>query len=155
MAKEFRYKKKRFNIVAIALVLMLAAAGYAAYLFIPGMIRESEVVRVLDETSSEFMGQAPRMLEVRDEVRKLQRKMQNNLQTVGVDDPNAEYWIEIDDDNTVRFGVLYSDWITLPFREPYEQIHELEMLCTRPGRGSGWTCETRNLQDERADDIVE
>jgi hypothetical protein len=154
MAQEFRYKKQRFNIVAISIVLLIAGAIYAAYLFIPSRLRESEVLRVLDETSSEFTGIAPRMLEVRDEVRKLQRKMQTNIENVGVDDPNAEYWIEIDNDNQVRFGVLYSDWIDLPFREPHEQIHELEMMCTRPGKGAGWTCETRDLQED-ADAIVD
>jgi hypothetical protein len=155
MAGPVTYKKQRFNIVAISLGLALAAGGYAAWLFLPVKLRESEVLRVLDETSSEFTGQAPRMLAVPDEVKKLRRKMISNMQTVGVEDPNAEYWIEIDDDNTVRFGVLYSDFVDLPFREPLERLHELEMLCTRPGQGSGWTCETRDLQEGRPDEIVE
>jgi hypothetical protein len=154
MASPVHYKKQRLNIVMVVIVLGLAAAGYLAYVFLPNKLRESEVLRVLDETSSTFLGQAPRMLAVPDEVKKLQRKMVNDLKNVGVEDPNAEYWIEIDDDNQVRFGVLYSDWVELPFRDPLERIHELEQLCTRPGTGSGWTCETRNLQEERPDEIV-
>jgi hypothetical protein len=154
MASPVHYKKQRVNIVMIVIVLALAAAGYLAYVFLPIKLRESEVLRVLDETSSTFLGQAARMLASPDEVRKLQRKMVNDMQTVGVADPNAEYWIEIDDDNQVRFGVLYSDWVELPFVDPLERIHELEQLCTRPQIGSGWTCETRNLQEERPDEIV-
>ncbi|MFV8751530.1 hypothetical protein ACNOYE_13380 [Nannocystaceae bacterium ST9] len=155
MASPVHYKKKRFNFVAIALVLILAAGVYAAYLFLPLKLRESEVLRVLDEISSDFTGKAPRMLAEPDEVKKLHRKMKSDLQTVGVTDPNAEYWIEIDDDNQVRFGVLYSDYVELPFREPLERVHELEMICSRLGVGTGWTCETRDLQEERPDQLVE
>ena len=54
--------------------------------------------------------------------------------------------IEIDDDNQIRFGVLYSDWLEIPFTEPREKIVELQMFCTRPGRGAGWTCEGQDLQ---------
>lgn len=154
MTAPVHYKKNRFNIVAIAIVLALAAAGYLAYKFLPSSLRESEVLRVLDEISSEFTGKAPRMLEVPAEVKNLQRKMISDLKDVGVEDPNAEYWIEIDSDDEVRFGVLYSDWIELPFGEPLERVHELEMVCSRPGRGSSWTCETRNLQDDRANEIA-
>ncbi len=155
MTAPVHYKKQRFNIVAISLVLILAAIVYAIYLFLPNRLRESEVMRILDEVSSEFTGKAPRMLEVPAEVKKLQGKMKGDIETVGVNDPNAKYWIEIDTDDQVRFGVLYSDWIDLPFREPYEQVHELEMMCARAGRGSSWTCETRNLQEDRTDEIVE
>jgi hypothetical protein len=153
MTAPVHYKKNRINIVAIALVAGLALVGYLAYMFLPVKLRESEVLRVLDEISSEFTGKAPRMLAVPDEVKNLKRKMIDDLQGVGVEDPNAEYWIEIDSDDEVRFGVLYSDWIALPFREPLERVHELEMVCARAGRGSSWTCETRNLQDDRANEI--
>lgn len=155
MAGPVHYKKQRFNIVAITLVLALAAAGYFAYLFLPLKLRESEVLRVLDETSSEFTGKAPRMLAAPEEVKRLHRKMKDDLQAIGVQDPNAEYWIEIDSDHQVRFGVLYSDWVELPFRDPLERIHELEMLCSRAGIGAAWSCETRNLQEERLDEIVQ
>jgi len=154
MTAPVHYKKKRFNIVLIVLILVLGSLAYLAYVFLPVKLRESEVLRVLDEISSEFTGKAPRMLAVPDEVKKLQRKMIGDIQAVGVEDPNAEYWIEIDSDDAVRFGVLYSDWIELPFREPWERIHELEMLCARNGPGSAWTCETRNLQEDRRDELV-
>jgi hypothetical protein len=71
--------------------------------------------------------------------------MRGKIQETGINDPQAEYWLEIDNDDQVRFGVLYSDWIKLPFIEPKEVVNELEMFCSRPGRGAGWTCEGREL----------
>jgi hypothetical protein len=154
MAEPVTYKKQRFNIVAIVIVLVLVAVGYLAFKFLPIKLRESEAMRVLDEVSSEFTGKAPRMLAEPDEVKKLHRKLVSDMQDIGVADPNAEYWIEIDNDDQVRFGVLYSDWIALPFRDPLERIHELEIFCSRAGRGSSWTCEARDLQDQPANEIV-
>lgn len=158
MTEGFKYKKSRFNIVAIAIVLLLAGGAYLAYVFVPVRMRASEAMRVLDETSSEFTGQSSRMLADRKVVDKLRRDMIGDLQAVGITDPQAEHWIEIDDANTVRFGVLYSDWIELPFSEPRERVHELEMLCTRPGHGAGWTCESRDLRSNGSvpeDQLVE
>jgi hypothetical protein len=76
---------------------------------------------------------------------KMLKDMRGKIQETGISDPQAEYWLEIDSDDQVRFGVLYSDWIELPFFEAKEVVNELEMFCTRPGRGAGWTCEGREL----------
>lgn len=147
MAEAVAYKQPRkFNLVVITLLVALVAGAYALWIYLPVSMRKSEVMRVLDETSSEFTGQAARMLAVDDEVEKLLRSMRSDIQAVGVNDPDAEYWIEIDDENQIRFGVLYSDWIELPFTEPREKVVELQMFCTRTGRGAGWTCEGQDLQ---------
>lgn len=158
MNKPVTYKQPRkLNIVVIAILAALVAGAYAAWIYVPVALRKSEVMRVLDETSSEFTGQAARMLADNKVVDKLRRDMASDIQAVGVNDPQAEYWIEIDDDNTIRFGVLYSDWIELPFTEPREKIVELQMYCTRPGRGAGWTCEGQDLQssDFKSDQPVD
>ncbi len=146
MAESVQYKKPRkLNIVVIAILGGLAFLVYLAWLYLPSYFRKSEVMRVLDETSSEFMGISSRMLADDDLVDKMLGDMRSDIQELGINDPQAEYWLEIDSDDQVRFGVLYSDWIKLPFMEAMEVVNELEMFCTRPGRGSGWTCEGREL----------
>jgi len=143
------YKKPRkLNIVVIAILLALVAGIYLAKVYLPVYFRKGEVMRVLDETSSEFTGKSSRMLADKDLVDKMVNDMASQIRDLGVTDPVAEYWIEIDDDNQVRFGVLYSDWYQLPFSEPSEVLNHMEMLCTRPERGAGWTCEGRDLDNE-------
>lgn len=146
MADSVEYKKPRkLNIVVIAILAALVVGVYLMWVYLPAYFRKSEVMRVLDETSSEFTGKSSRMLADHKLVDKMVNDMRGQIQELGVNDPNAEYWIEVDDDNQIRFGVLYSDWIELPFTEAKEVVNELEMLCTRPGRGAGWTCEGREL----------
>jgi len=147
VADAVRYKQPRkLNWVVVVLLLVLVAGAYLAWVYLPVSIRKSEVMRVLDETSSEFTGQSSRMIAEPKLVEQLQRSMSANIQLVGVNDPKAEYWIDIDSEDQLRFGALYSELIELPFGEPRETIVELEMLCTRPGRGTGWTCEGRDLR---------
>lgn len=153
MAESVEYKKPRkLNIVVIGLVAALVIGVYLLWVYLPAYFRKGEVMRVLDETSSEFTGQVSRMLAEPKLIEKMVADMRSDIQQLGVNDPQAEYWIEVDDENQMRFGVLYSDWIELPFGEPKEVVNELEMLCTRPGRGAGWTCEGRELDSEAIGD---
>lgn len=146
MNESVDYKKPRkFNIVVIALIIALIIGAYLLWVYVPVWFARSEVTRVLDETSSEFTGKSSRMFASRDAFKNLQNKMAGMMRDVGVDDPNAEFWIEIDDENQVRFGVVYSEVVELMFIEPIERIRELELTCKRPGRGSGWKCEQRIL----------
>ena len=146
MTDQVQYKKPRkLNIVVIAILAVLVVTGYLAYVYLPAYFRKSEVMRVLDETSSEFMGKSSRMLAERQLIDHMANQMGSEIRELGVNDPQAEFWIEVDDENQIRFGALYSDWIELPFIEAKEVVNELEMLCTRPGRGAGWTCEGREL----------
>jgi hypothetical protein len=147
VAEAVTYKKPRkFNIVVILLLLALASGAYMVWVFVPIMIRKAEAMRVLDETSSEFTGQASRMVAYPDLVAKMRRDMEAHIRELGVSDPEAEFWIEIDDENQIRFGALYSEWIKLPFGEPRERVVEIQMFCSRPGRGTKWTCEGQDLQ---------
>ena len=146
VSDSVQYKKPRkINIVVIGILAALVIAGYLLWVYMPSYFRKSEVMRVLDETSSEFTGKSSRMLAEDKLVKQMVSDMRNQIFELGVTDPDAEYWIEVDDDNQIRFGVLYSDWIKLPFTEAKEVVNELEMLCTRPGRGAGWTCEGREI----------
>lgn len=147
MAEAVTYKKpRRFNIVVIGMLLALVAGLYTAWLYIPIAMRKGEVVRVLDETSSEFTSQAARFDAEPKLVGAMMNKMRSKMQEVGVTDPNAEYWIEFDDANEVVFGALYSEWIKYPLLEPREKIVEVQLVCARAGRGTAWTCETQDLQ---------
>jgi len=146
VAESVHYKQPRkLNVVVIGLLAILALLVYLAWTYLPAYFRKSEVMRVLDETSSEFTGASSRMLSDDKLVDKMLRDMRSEIQALGVNDPQAEYWIEIDNEDQIRFGALYSDWITLPFMDAKEVVNELEMFCTRPGRGAGWTCEAREL----------
>jgi hypothetical protein len=152
VAEAVTYKKPRkFNIVVVGLLATLVLLAYLAYTYLPLYFRKSEVMRVLDETSSEFTSQAGRMLAERKLIDHMLSKMRSDIQALGVSDPNAEYWIEAEDENNVRFGALYSDWIELPWGDK-EVINELEMTCSRPGRGTGWTCEGREIDSEAIGD---
>ena len=147
MTEAVTYKQPRkFNWVVILILLVLISGAYLAWLYLPIALRKSEVMRVLDETSSEFTGQASRFLADKKLVDRMLRDMTGDIRGMGVEDPDAEFWIEIDSDDQIRFGVLYSEWIELPFSEPREKVVELQMYCSRPGRGAGWTCEGQDLQ---------
>ena len=155
MNDQVTYKQPRkFNIVVIGILIGLVIAIYLAWVYLPLYFRRSEVMRVLDETSSQFTGKSSRMMAEDALVDKMLNDMASQIRDLGVNDPQAEFWIEIDDDDNVRFGALYSDWLELPFTEKQEIVNEIEMLCTRPGRGSGWTCEGRELdQGQVGDDL--
>ncbi|PRP96492.1 hypothetical protein [Enhygromyxa salina] len=153
MNEPVKYKKPRkFNIVVIVILAVLIGGGYVLWIYIPAYFRKGEVMRVLDETSSEFTGQASRMLAEPKLVDHMLSEMRNDIEELGVQDPQSEYWIEVDDDDQIRFGALYSDWIDLPFGEPKEVVNELEILCTRQGRGTAWTCEGRELDSANIGD---
>jgi hypothetical protein len=146
VAESVQYKQPRkFNVVVIAILGGLVVLVYLAWIYLPLYFRKSEAMRVLDETSSEFMGQSSRMLDDDKLVDKMLNDMRGKMQELGIRDPQAEHWIEIDSDDQVRFGVLYSDWVELPFMDAKEVVNELEMLCTRPGRGMAWKCEGREI----------
>jgi hypothetical protein len=151
--ESVQYKKPRkFNIVVIVILAVLISGIYLLYIYIPAYFRKGEVMRVLDETSSEFTGKASRMLAEPKLVDQMTYEMRNKINELGVNDPNSEYWIEVDDPDQIRFGVLYSDWIVLPFGEPKEVVNEMEILCTRQGRGTAWTCEGRELDSANMGD---
>jgi hypothetical protein len=153
VAESVQYKKPRkINIIVIGLLAALVIGVYLVWVYLPFYFRKSEVMRVLDETSSEFTGQASRMIAERKLVDQMVKDMGTQIAELGVNDPDAEYWIEIDDDDQIRFGALYSDWIELPFIKSREVVNELEMLCTRPGRGAAWTCEGRELDSANIGD---
>ncbi len=134
MAQAVKYKKpRRINVVSVALAAFLAVFGYLAYQYLPLFLQKQEAFRVLEETGSAFSGRRAYYIEVRDATEALRRQMEGDLRRVGVDDPELESWIELDDAEA-RFGAVYSIWLDWPFDviEKQEFVYEIEHVVTLP-----------------------
>lgn len=103
-----RYKKPRaINLVTVVLVLAVVALGYAAWEFTRVLFLRQEAYRVLEETSSAFYGGRSLYLAESREREALERKMMQRLREIGISDPDAETWIEVEQDGA-HFGVVYT-----------------------------------------------
>lgn len=128
MAQAIKYKRPRkINFVSVSIVAVLAFAAYMLSQYLPLYLRKQEAYRVLDETSSQFAGQKNRYLASEPHLLQLQQRMGNDLRLVGIDDPEMEHWIEVDNKSTVRFGVIYSETVTWPFDVIEPQTEEVEL----------------------------
>lgn len=115
MAQQVKYKKpRRINPVSVVVVLALATVAYLAYQYLPMFLQKEEAYRVLEETSSRFSGRRGYYVQESKPREMLRRQMENDIRRLGIDDPDIETWIEIDD-TEVHFGVVYSVWLTWPF----------------------------------------
>ena len=131
MAKAIKYKRQRkLNWVSITLILAALFIAYLISQYLPLYFRKQEAYRVLDETSSQFAGRKNRYLANDDQMIALQRRMENDLRLIGVTDPDMESWIEVDNKNTVRFGVIYSETISWPYDVIEPQTEEVELEYT-------------------------
>ena len=129
MVQKVKYKKPRkINPISVSIVAVLGLLGFLAYQYVPLSLKSGEATRVLDEAASKYAGQPARFRTEPQEVDRLRKQMRNDLQLVGVMDPDMEVWIEADSDYLVRFGCLYSEWIEWPFDiiERQEKVYELE-----------------------------
>lgn len=127
--QKVKYKKPRkINPISVTVAAVLFLIGFLIYQYLPLALKSGEATRVLDEAASKYAGQPGRFREYPKEVQALKVKMRNNLQLVGVTDPDLEVWIEEDSKFQVRFGCLYSEWVRWPFDiiEPQEKVYELE-----------------------------
>ena len=134
MAQIVKYKKpRRINVVSVTLAAALALLVYLGYQYVPLFILKQEAYRVLEEHGSQFM--ARRALYVQDPVKRdqLRLKMSRQLSVIGVDDPEADTWIEIDG-KEVRLGVVYTKVVTWPFDviKPQTKVYEVEHLVMMP-----------------------
>jgi hypothetical protein len=88
---------------------------------------------MLEETGSGFSGR--RQLYRRDarEVENLRNRMESQIRSVGVDDPDMESWIEIEGP-TARFGAVFTVWYRWPFDvlQPYGSDVQIEHVVTLP-----------------------
>jgi len=128
MAKPVKYKKPRkINPVSVSIFLVLAFLGLLAWEYIPLAILKSEAYRVLESTSSTFAGRKQLYIQEPKERDGLRRKMQAELNTAGVTDPEVETWIEVEG-KEVTFGVVYTKYIDWPagIVERTEEVYQLE-----------------------------
>jgi hypothetical protein len=128
MAQAIKYKRPRkINLVSITLVAIALLIGYLISQYLPIYLRKQEAYRVLDETASQFAGQKNRYLASEPHFLQLQQRMGNDLRLVGIDDPEMEHWIEVDNESTVRFGVLYHETVEWPWDVIEPQTDEIEL----------------------------
>jgi hypothetical protein len=128
MAQAIRYKRPRkVNVVSVTLAAIAVIVGYLISQYLPIYLRKQEAYRVLDETSSQFSGAKNRYLASEPHRLQLEQRMGNDLRLVGIDDPEMEHWIEVDDKHTVRFGVLYSETVEWPWDVIAPQTEQVEL----------------------------
>ena len=135
-----KYKKPaRINVVSVALVLASMLAALLAYQYVPLFLLEQEAYRVLEEHGSIFMGRKGLFAENDVERETLSMKMLTELRTIGIDDPKAEAWIELDG-TEVSFGVAYTVWLEWPLdviaRHPKEFEVEHRVAMSGPASGA-------------------
>ncbi len=134
MAQPVKYKKPRaVNVVSVIFVLCLLAAGWAGYEAVRVGFLKQEAFRMLEETGSSFSGR--RQLYRRDarELESLRNRMESQIRSVGVDDPELESWIEIEGPSA-RFGAVFTAWYHWPFDvfEPYGKDVQIEHVVALP-----------------------
>lgn len=123
-----KYRQPRaINVVSVIVVLTLLAAGYAGYEIVMGTFLQQEAYRVLEETSSTFAGR--RQLYRKDDQQReqLRVKMESQIRSIGVTDPDLETWIDVDGTRST-FGVVFTAYYHWPFDvlEPIPHEHQLE-----------------------------
>lgn len=129
MAKPVNYKPpRRFNLVSVPLFIALGLFGYFASQYVPLYFLKQEALRVIDETGSAISGHRGLYKSNSSAREKLRRKMEAELRAVGVEDPELECWIEVDN-GEARLGAIYSEWLTWPFEvfPKRELVYEVEL----------------------------
>ena len=130
MAKVVRYKRPRkINVVSVSLAAVLAVAAWFGYQYIPLYLLEQEAYRVLEETGSHVAGRIAYFRVNSKASEHLRERMHNDLRLVGVDDPDSEVWLEIDEEE-VRLGVIYSEWVEWPMDvfPRSEKVYQVEHI---------------------------
>jgi hypothetical protein len=128
MTQSVQYKRpSRINVVTLTLLVVVGLIVFLAMQYVPLFILKSEAYRVLEETGSHLASRKSRYTAVPEELAALRKRMGSELRNLGVDDPRAEFWIEIEP-GSARLGVLYSKWIEWPFDviAKQERVYELE-----------------------------
>lgn len=128
MTEMVKYKKpRRINVVSVSLALLVAFGIYMGVQWLPQFLQKQEAFRVLEETGSKFSKRRSLYINHADKAEALRRQMANELRRTGVEDPEMETWIEIDE-HEARLGVLYSSWLEWPFDvvARTESIQEIE-----------------------------
>lgn len=128
MDEPVKYKKpSRINVVSVTLFCALALGAVLAWQYVPLFLLRQEVYRVLEETGSTFMGRKGMYVEDDKAREELRAKMERELRTLGIHDPDAETWIEVEG-REVHLGIVYDVPIEWPLGivPPSEKLYEVE-----------------------------
>jgi hypothetical protein len=132
MAQAVKYKKpRRFNSVTVTLLVIAGLTIFFAYQYLPLFMQKQEAYRVLEETGSAFAGKRTYYEKKADATEALRQRMENDLRRVGVQDPDLETWIELEE-NEAEFGAVYSIFIEWPFQliPKQEFVYEVQHIVT-------------------------
>ncbi len=130
MAQAVKYKQPRIiNSVSITLALLAALAVYLTAQYLPLFLQKQEAFRVLEETGSAFSGRRSYYVKEAKARESLRGGMEADLRRVGIEDPDLETWIELED-GEMAFGAIYSIFIEWPFEALPKQefVYEVEHL---------------------------
>lgn len=134
MTQGVKYKRPRkFNIVTFVLLLLLAFGAYMAYQHLPLFLLRHDVYRVLEEHGSKVVARRAMYMSDHKALEALRTRMTSELRLLGVDDPEAEVWIEVER-HEARLGAIYSKWVTWPFDviARQEKVYEVEHVAPIP-----------------------
>jgi len=127
MAQAIKYKKpRRINSVTLGLAVIAALIIFFSYQYLPLFLQKQEAYRVLEETASGFSGRRSYYLAERDASEALRRRMENDLRRVGIDDPQLETWIDLEE-HEASFGAFYSVFVQWPFEVLEDQEFEYQI----------------------------
>ncbi len=134
MAQPTKYKQPRvINVVSVTLVIVLLSAAWAGYEMIRiGFLRQ-EAFRMVEETGSTFAGRRQLYRKNAAERDALRLRMESQIRSVGVNDPDLESWIEVEA-NSVHLGAVFTVWYRWPFDllEPFPRDVQIEEIVVLP-----------------------
>lgn len=134
MAQPVKYKQPRVvNVVSVIFVAALLAAGWVGYELVRVGFLRQEAFRMLEETGSAFAGRRQLYRKDASELDHLRQRMESQIRSVGVDDPDLESWIEIEG-NSAQFGAVFTAWYHWPFDviAPYGRDVQIEHVVALP-----------------------
>lgn len=134
MAQPVKYKQPRVvNVVSVIFVVTLLAAGWAGYEMVRVGFLRQEAFRMLEETGSAFVGRRQLYRKDASELEHLRNRMESQIRSVGVDDPDLESWIELEG-NSAQFGAVFTARYHWPFDvlEPYGRDVQIEHIVALP-----------------------
>lgn len=102
------------NPVTLSLLALLIATGATLWSVGPAMLIRIETNRVLISSLDKFERRRASFLESEEKLDALYSSMLQQLYQAGVYDDEMEAWIEVDENDQVEVGVIYSVQVSWP-----------------------------------------
>lgn len=134
MPQPVTYKPpRRINVVSVTVVLAAIALAWAGYEWVRVAFLRQEAFRMLEEASSTVSGRRGMYRKDPREVDNLRRRMESQIQRIGVDDPDIETWIDLEG-TSASFGVVFTATYHWPMDvlAPIEREFQIEHVIALP-----------------------